>query len=253
MKNQRLEMILELVQNEGEITVEELSQKFKVTPKTIRLDLTKLEDAGVIRRTFGGVIGIQSKKNILFPNYHYNERKIIEKKAIATKALKLIKPNSTICLDDGSTTLELAKILGDFPVNVITHDINIINELGNKPNIHLVIIGGIVEKSEIGNLIVRGEDAIKMIKRFSADICFIGTSCVDFKNGYTIYQLGYKEIKRSYLSIAKKAICLADSDKFNQVGFTKFATPKEIKTIVTDDNLKIETLNLYKQKGFNII
>ena len=249
----RLEIILDLVKKEDVVTVDYLSKILNVTPKTIRLDLTKLEDAGVIRRTYGGVIGVKPKVDNLYPSNNYKDRKINEKKEIAKIALKMIKPNSTICLDDGSTTLQLAQLLGEFPINVITHDLGIAMELGNKSNIRLAVIGGIVTKSDVGGLIMRGEESIKMIKSFNADICFIGTSCVDSKKGYTIYQLGDKDIKRAYLSISSRAICLADSDKFNQIGFTKFASPKDIKTIVTDKNLKDTTYDIYKNKGFNII
>lgn len=253
MKKDRLNTILELTKTGDEISVDYLANILNVTPKTIRLDLTKLEDAGVIRRTYGGVIGIQPKNDILYPTIGYKGRMVSEKKEIAKKALNLIKPYSTICLDDGSTTLELARMLGDFPLNVITHDISIVTELGNKPNIHLVVVGGIVTKSEIGGLIVHGDDAVKMIKRYNADLAFLGTACVDCKGGYSIYQLGHKDVKRAYISISSKAICLADSNKFNQIGFTKFASPSEIKTIITDNSIKKDTYTIYTRKGFEIL
>lgn len=253
MKKDRLNTILELVKTGDEISVDYLANILNVTPKTIRLDLTKLEDAGVIRRTYGGVIGIQPKSDILYPTISYKGRMASEKKEIAKKALNLIKPYSTICLDDGSTTLELARMLGDFPLNVITHDISIVTELGNKPNIHLVVVGGIVTKSEIGGLIVHGDDAVKMIKRYNADLAFLGTACVDCKGGYSIYQLGHKDVKRAYISISSKSICLADSNKFNQIGFTKFASPSEIKTIITDNSIKKDTYTIYTRKGFEIL
>ena len=253
MKNERLNKILELVKNSDEISVEYLADLLNVTSKTIRLDLTKLEDAGVIRRTYGGVIAIQPKGDVLYPTTSYKGRMASEKKEIAKKALQLIKPYSTICLDDGSTTLELARMLGEFPLNVITHDISIVTELGNKPNIHLVVVGGIVTKSEIGGLIVHGDDAVKMIKRYNADLAFLGTACVDFKAGYSIYQLGHKDVKRAYISISSKSICLADSNKFGQIGFTKFASPSEIKAIITDNSIKKEVSNLYTRKGFVIL
>lgn len=253
MKKDRLNTILDLVKSGDVISVDYLSNLLNVTPKTIRLDLTKLEDAGVIRRTYGGVMSVQPKNDTLYPTDRYKRRMASEKKEIAKRALGLIKPYSTICLDDGSTTLELARMLGEFPLNVITHDINIATELGNKPNIHIVVMGGIVTKSEIGGLIVHGDDTVKMIKKFNADIAFLGTACVDYKAGYTIYQLGHKDVKRAYISISSKAICLADSYKFGQVGFTKFAGPTEIRTIITDSSIKKEMYALYTKKGFEII
>ena len=110
-----------------------------------------------------------------------------------------------------------------------------------------------IKKGEIGGLIVHGDDAVKMIKRYNADLAFLGTACVDCKGGYSIYQLGHKDVKRAYISISSKSICLADSNKFNQIGFTKFASPSEIKTIITDNSIKKDTYTIYTRKGFEIL
>ena len=57
----RRNSIEEMVSEKGSVTVTELCEKFNVTSATIRSDLTKLESAGRLERTYGGAVCVGEK------------------------------------------------------------------------------------------------------------------------------------------------------------------------------------------------
>src|SRR5690606_32132626 len=138
----RHEKIMEVLLTNKEVTVAELSDKLGVTGKTIREDLTRLEEQGLIVRVHGGAVLAQSDQFGILPSKEPLTKHADEKADIASRALLHIKPNDIIALDGGSTTLEIARRLSNEPITVITNDVYIISELAVKDNIRLVVPGG---------------------------------------------------------------------------------------------------------------
>lgn len=64
----RHEMIMEVMLNQKDVTVNELSDKLQVTGKTIREDLSKLEEQGLIVRVHGGAVLAQSDQFGILPS-----------------------------------------------------------------------------------------------------------------------------------------------------------------------------------------
>ena len=52
--NSRREKVLEIVRENGDVTVNHLAEKFQVSPLTIRRDLQFLEDHRLLERFYGG-------------------------------------------------------------------------------------------------------------------------------------------------------------------------------------------------------
>ena len=107
MKNHNLEEIAKIIEKEGKVSVSELSERLKVTEKTIRLYLDTLERSQILVRTHGGAIKLKQEQSGVFPENRASYRKRLPelKQDIAREALKHIKPNDSIILDDGTTTL----------------------------------------------------------------------------------------------------------------------------------------------------
>ena len=105
----RRKIILEKLKKDGKVDIEQLIDELKVSAMTIRRDLTFLEEEKVIR-THGGAI--LNKSLIGETSFHAKEGKNnLQKSIIARKAMDFIQDGSTILLDSGTTTLEIAKLL----------------------------------------------------------------------------------------------------------------------------------------------
>ncbi len=103
--------ILELAKNEGRVLVEELAQRFSVTPQTIRKDLNDLCDAKILNRIHGGAIFPSGKENV-----KYDARRQIaapEKQAIGRAAAALIPDNASLFINIGTTTEAVGEALLD--------------------------------------------------------------------------------------------------------------------------------------------
>ncbi|HDL5812950.1 TPA: DeoR/GlpR transcriptional regulator, partial [Mannheimia haemolytica] len=146
MSKNRLEQILLFLKNHNIATVEQLVKVTEASPATIRRDLIKLDEEGVVIRTHGGVslnqfIPFQPTTN------EKQFKQIVEKERIAEYAVSLISPGNSILLDAGTTTLCIAKKIAHMPLRVITTDLHIALLLSEYKQIELIITGGRVDNS----------------------------------------------------------------------------------------------------------
>lgn len=240
----RYEKIMELLLTRQEVTVNELSDALQVTGKTIRDDLTRLEQQGLLRRVHGGAVLAQADQFGILPGGQSIPKHLPEKTEIAQKALAHIEPDDIIALDSGSTMLELARKLGAFPLTVITNDVFIIGDLSAKENVRLVVPGGY----RIRNMLV-GAESIAYLRKLNIDKAFISSTGVHPQQGLSIYTGDLIDYKRVMIETAAESFALVDSHKFGQSALRSFARFGEITAVITDSGMAPETAELYAQAG----
>lgn len=244
----RYEMIMEMLLAESQVTVAELSERLDVTGKTIREDLAKLEEKGLLQRVHGGAIlahadqlGILSSKN---PISHHAS----EKTEIAKRAVSLIEPNDIIALDGGTTTQEIARQLSNQPMTVVTNDVIIISELARKDAIRLVVPGGY----RVRNMLAGG-DAAAYIRKLNIRKAFLSATGVHPDYGFSIYTGDFIEIKRAWLETATVSYVVADHHKFGQGALFTFAKLSEAEAVLTDSGISPETAAQYEAAGVRLL
>lgn len=249
----RLQDIYRTIKEQGNVKVSYLADFYHVTEKTIRIDLQKLEDSGLIVRTHGGG-KLASETSPIYPGEEYNKSSTIEKEAIGIKALEFIKPYDTIIFDDGTTNFAIAKRLGDFPLTVITNDLRIAENLSHKKNISMYLVGGTIT-GEFGTVhtFVDTDQEIDLLKNLQADIFFVGTNSINDNDGFMVFNNRVKNLKKVFMSIAKQTICCAAANKFDKASFVKFANFKDIPTVITDSSFNMYNLDRYSKHGLKII
>ena len=248
-QKERLQSILRMLQEDPVVDVKSMAESFNVTPKTIRLDLKLLANSGHLERIHGGAIRPKDDSDFTIKKTRSSHQE--EKKAIARKALTFIQENDVILLDSGSTTLEVAKLLGDFNVAVITNDIFIINELANKRHVTLYVVGGMVQ-NVADHFTIIGEDAVSFVRKYHTTKTFISTSAIDLDKGTSIYYYGDSSTKRAFMDAGEINYCLVDSSKFGHFGFRKVADIDELQNIITDKNISPEDYQKLKKHNINV-
>lgn len=241
---ERHRKIIEKLEQLGAVKVSELSEQFGVTEKTVREDLEKLEEKGLLKRTHGGAVSEVNGEDSLFPLQFPNSKHGQEKSAIAALALTCIEPNDIIALDAGSTTLEMAKRLPNIPITVLTNDLLIIRELTAKDQVRLVVPGGYRHN----NLLI-GAESQEWIKRLNVHKLFLSTTGIHLEYGLTIFTEELTKVKRLYMENAKTIYCLADHNKFDKGALITFAGLNEIQYIITDDGIEPEVAAKYEANG----
>lgn len=240
---QRRQNILTQLHEQGDIEIEVLAKELNVSNMTIRRDLTLLEHQNQVIRTFGGAIPVG--KIVNDASFSTKENKFInEKKAIAKKALENIKDHSTILLDSGTTTLEIAKLLDKKEqLTVITNDIKIATVLMDT-SVQVIIVGGVLQNST-GTIL--GALTEQQLKQFHVDIAFLGAHAIDIKAGITVPSLEKAVLKRLMIQATEKTIVVLDSSKFNTKSLMEVCKLSKDFQIITN---KAEDLDykMYEEK-----
>ncbi|WP_058302632.1 DeoR/GlpR family DNA-binding transcription regulator [Gorillibacterium timonense] len=241
----RHEKIMEVLLNQKEITVNELSEKLGVTGKTIREDLSQLEERGLILRVHGGAVLAQSDQLGILPTQAQPLATHSDEKAeIAVRACALLEPDDIIALDGGSTTLAIARAIGHLPLTVVTNDLHIIRELIPKNNIRLVVPGGYRVRN-----ILTGPEAVAYISHLNLKKAFVSATAIHPEHGLSVYTTDSLEYKQALVRTARHVYAVADHHKFGRTALRTFAKLSDVELILTDSGLPTETAEAFREAG----
>jgi DeoR/GlpR family transcriptional regulator of sugar metabolism len=228
--------ILELLASRGFLTVREVAEATGVSEITARRDLVELEERRALKRTHGGAMTMRDGQVEIFdasePTFDARRRRNSKAKvAIARAAAQLVKPGSTIALDVGTSTLELARCLAEVgEIKIVTNNLRAASLLADSP--HAVYVpGGRVRGKELS---VYGSVTADQIRAYWFDIAFIGVSGVT-EAGLFDYSPEDTEIKRIYMERAKRVVVLCDAQKFGHHSMVQVAPLSAFQVLVTDE------------------
>ena len=246
---ERKHMIVDLVNKNIKTTVNNLCEKFSVSPATIRNDLRELEEAGLLKRTHGGAIS-NIKANYEPNAYQKEVEHVVEKKAIAKLAAQYVHEGDTIALDTGTTTFELAKLLVTHEnLTVVTNDLQIAAFLERNGKANIIMAGGAVRR--IFHC-TAGQKAIDTLCDLNVDKTFLAANGVSIKRGISTPNIDTAHVKAKLVGLGDKVILLADSAKFDTSTFVKFADLKDIDLIITDSGVDLEYVETMRHMDVHI-
>ena len=233
MLSPRQNKILVLAGREGRVDVEKLSSIFDISPQTIRKDLNILCDRQILQRVHGGAIVGSGIENV-----SYEARRLLapgSKKAIGEMAATLIPDNSSLLINIGTTTEQVAHSLKDHRgLLVITNNINAIAIMKNFLGIELIIAGGQVRRSDGG---IIGVAAVDFINQFKADYAVIGVSAIDEDGSLLDYDFGEVRVAQAIIENGRHVILVTDRMKLERSAPIRIGHISQINTIVTDGKL----------------
>ncbi|MCL4376786.1 MAG: DeoR/GlpR family DNA-binding transcription regulator [Actinobacteria bacterium] len=251
-QEKRLKDILEFLKMKDNYSIKELSTLFKIPIPTLYRDILKLEKEGLVRKYYGNIELDESKR----PNTnYYNRLKIntIQKKSIAAEAAKYVENGDTIALDDSTSSYFLAQELNakDINLQIITNSATIPLEFVNNKKIQVINPGGFLNF----DIMCYSAPLLDFKKiNLHAKYFFFSMHGVDPEKGVLEIYLPEVIGMKNYLrNMADKAICLADSSKFDKKGTINWIRWSEIDKIITDDSISKDKLNSYLGKGIKII
>ncbi|MBB5182382.1 DeoR/GlpR family DNA-binding transcription regulator [Catenisphaera adipataccumulans] len=224
----RQDEIYQQLLTQGEVRVNELAAHFSVSMETIRKDLSRMEQEGLLVKTHGGAMTAELKEASV-------DRKQMEhaewKKAIARAALPLIQDHTVIFLGPGSTTLALAKLLPLKKDLIIATNSLPIAQLVTDMRHELIFTGGKILKR---GKAATGAFTNTYIDSIHIDTAFMG--CDGFRNraGPTTFAYEEMEVKQHVLRQASKKVLLCDASKFQKVGIYTFASFAMFDVLITN-------------------
>jgi DeoR family glycerol-3-phosphate regulon repressor len=233
----------------GRLGVEELAARFAVTPQTIRRDLNELAEARLITRVHGGAIIAQGVENLA-----YEARKQVAqnvKRRIGEAAAVLIPDNTSVFLNLGTTTEEVARAIATrVGLLVVTNNMNVAIELYRNEAVQVIVAGGTLRPSDGG---IVGRLAADAFRQFKADIAVIGTSAIDRDGTLLDYDLREVQVSRAIIENARRVVLVTDSSKFTRRAPVRIARLEEIDTLITDRLPFPELASLCRDAGVEVI
>lgn len=229
---ERRSLILDKLIAQKRVTVKELSKVINVSEATLRTDLTKMEEEGLLKRTHGGaILNKQSDSDLSFSTREQKNKE--EKYTIAKQALPLLTNGQCIMLDASSTALELAKLLNksNLRLTVVTNGINTALELNNHPDIIVILLGGIVKK---GSYALEGNLSLGILNQIHIDMMFTSANGFSIESGLTDFSMYEVELKKSVVKASNKIVALIDHTKFKKNSIASFASTDDIDILITD-------------------
>jgi DeoR/GlpR family transcriptional regulator of sugar metabolism len=226
----RQEELARFILSRGSATIAEISEAYGVSVMTVHRDLNELARQGVIRKFRGGASAQPS--GVFESSVRYRMSSMLAAKdAIAREAKTLIEPGMSILLDEGTTTLALAKILDDVaPLTVITSYLETIKLLSSSREVRLISLGGEYRSNHDSFI---GVQCIAALETMRTDIAFLSTSAVG--GGAAFHQ--EQEIvlvKRAMMASASRRVLLVDHSKLGTVALHRFAQLSEFDLLITD-------------------
>ncbi|MGI9524398.1 MAG: DeoR/GlpR family DNA-binding transcription regulator [Hyphomicrobiaceae bacterium] len=226
--------IVAIAKAEGRVTVDDLAERFAVTPQTIRRDLNGLCDSGVLNRYHGGAVPISGAAN-----FAYDARRRLApeaKQAIGRAAAHMVPDGSSLFINIGTTTEQVATALrGRKGLTIITNNLNVAHILQGYTEIEVVVAGGVLRHSDGG---IVGEAAVDFIRQFKVDYAIVGTSAID-RDG-TLLDFDYREVKvaKAIMECARLSILVADAMKFERTAPVRIGHLSDLDIFVTDKPLE---------------
>ncbi len=246
---ERRQLILNLLQEREFVSIAELTQSLQVSHMTIRRDLQKLEEDGLLSVVSGGA---QLAKRILSEPSHLQKETLNapEKDAIGKKAAELVPPDCCIYLDAGTTSLAMCRYIEQrSDLTIVSNDFEVINYLIDKTQSSLIHTGGLVQKQ---NRSCIGHLAAQTLAELSIDIAFISASSWELR-GITTPDSGKVLVKQEVVRSSKQRILICDSSKYAHTA-TYLAVPlTDLNVIITDKGLSEHAQKMLSKLDLKLI
>ncbi|MUK43415.1 DeoR/GlpR family transcriptional regulator [Aliivibrio fischeri] len=239
----RHQEIVNLVQQHGYVSTEDLVEQFKVSPQTIRRDLNELADENKIRRHHGGATIPLSSVNTA-----YTTRKVMqlnEKDTIAEALAKHIPDGATLFIDIGTTPESVAKALvkNHKDLRVVTNNINVAMILMANPDFKVILAGGEVRNRDGG---IVGEATLDFIKQFRLDFGILGISGIDYDGSLLDFDYHEVRVKKAIIENSRSVYLAVDHTKFGRNAMVNLGSISELHMIITDQEPPEEIVTILK-------
>ena len=245
----RLQVITDFIRQRGSVRSRDLVQALGVTDETIRRDLARLAEQGLVRRAHGGALAVRPSDET-DTAFRLREH-AVEKAAIGRRAAELVKDGSSIILDSGTTTLGLARALrGKENLTVVTTAVTNAIELVGNPTMSVIMTGGVIRPTTFG---ASGQLAAATLRGLHVDQTFLAIHSVSVAGGLTYPLFEEVDAKRAMIEAASEVILLADHSKFGRQALVRVAPITAVNRIITTAGIDPDEAAAIRDLGIELV
>ncbi len=233
MSVKRIEEIKAMLQQQGKVMVNDLSQQFRVSTVSIRKDLASLEKQGLAVRFYGGAqkVELHQKGQPQTHDFYQNS----QRQALAEKACEEIEEGDCIFLGSGRTCCILARKLGRFHhLTVVTNNITALQDLLHRVS-KVYLIGGEVTSTDEITLFSSWEQPQAFTESIYVNKAFTSISGIDMKAGLTVNSIISTYVFRHIPTMAHQWILMADHSKYDRIAIYPVAELNKLHTVISNN------------------
>ncbi|MFD8618112.1 DeoR/GlpR family DNA-binding transcription regulator [Streptomyces sp. NPDC059513] len=261
-RDARWDALLELVGKHGRVEVEEVAAALEVSAATIRRDLDQLAEQHLLTRTRGGAVahGVSYELALRYKT----GRHAPEKQAIGRAVSGLVAVGEVVGLTGGTTVTEVARALAVRPdivgettvaggqptLTVVTNALNIASELAIRPQIKMVVTGGVARPQSYE---LTGPLAVGVMNEITLDVAVLGVNAIDIERGAYVHHEGEASVNRLLAERAQRVVVAADSSKIGKRAFARVCDLGLVDVLVTDAHITAEAKDRFGEAGVQVI
>lgn len=254
--SRRSEQIVKFLLKTGSASIEEILAEAGSSAPSIRRDLARLENRGLIRRTHGGAELVEP---LLYEPFRYDssflareQRHAAIKRRIGLAAAELVNEGETVGLSAGTTTTHIGRTLRHREkIQVVTNAINIGMELSNQQAIRTYLTGGVLLWA--WTFALSGNAALSFLDSVYMDKVFLSVTGLDAERGATSLEADEALVYRKMIKQSKQVIIATDSGKLGKVSPAIICSANEIHVLITDYGATAEAIAPFERQGTRVL
>lgn len=248
--DERHQRILALARQHGRVDVVELAGELAVSAETVRRDLRRLEEHGVVRRTHGGAYPVE---NAGFESDLSSRTglRVAEKQRIARAAVGLLSEESSVFIDEGFTPQLVAEGLPvGRGITVLTASVPLAAAVAGRADLTVIMLGGRLRPATLASV---GSVTTSTLGRYVVDLAILGANGISLSAGLTTPDPAVADVKAQAIRCSRRRILVGAHTKFGITSFCRFGELRDIETIVTDEGLPLSDARRYAQLGPHVV
>lgn len=255
-RQDRLSSVLELLARRGSLDVDELAAELDVSTATIRRDFDQLAERKLLTRTRGGAVRNEVRYEL--PPAATAGGHAAEKDRIARAAAAKVSRGNVVGLTGGTTATAVARCLAtrpdlagngsDVALTVVTNALNIAYELAVRPQVKVVVTGGVARPHSFE---LTGPMAGRLLDEITLDVVFLGVDALD-PHGVYAHHEGEASINRVMTTRSRRTIAVADSSKLGRHAFARICPLAQLHGLITDRGASGTVVRAYAAEGLSV-
>lgn len=257
-RHERLNALLGLVLAKQSVRVEEVVDAMGVSLATARRDLDVLAEQQLLTRTRGGAAALPGSADL--PLRYKSVRRPEEKRRIAAAAAGLVRRGEVVGLNGGTTTTEVARELavapalraraGDRSLVVVTNAVNIANELTTRPQVEVLVTGGVARTRSYE---LTGRLAELVLAEVRIDTLFLGVDAIDPAFGPATHTDREAAVNAVFVDRATRVVVVADSSKVDKSALVRICPMRRVDVIITDREIPATAVGAFQEIGVEVL
>lgn|GEM_PF-6507228 len=162
-------------------------------------------------RSHGGAVRVENDHRDI-PFLQRNITRIKEKTAIARRALEEVSDTDVIALDASTSAYQIARLLPDTPIHIVTNSLPIITELEKREHIQVIATGVLIDHN---TQLLTGPLVDRALETYHINTFFFSCRGIDFDRGMSEAWEENARYKQKVLALADRSCLLADASNMD--------------------------------------